>query len=119
MLITYFVFIISITPTFAQSVTTGGFIIQGGTPELSGYGATFNSNIIIEEKAQEMTKIDEKTGKEVKIKEQKKIYKAWIRGCQNVELPEKRDPFSIKNGERIKVRLSAPRSCSVADWEKF
>jgi len=87
---------------------------------LDGFGGVYNSNLIIEEKPIEIKKTTEKDSKKEKEEPAiKKIYKAWIRSCGTIELPEPSSDKNLKSGDRIKVRLQGGRSCIASDWEKF
>lgn len=70
------------------------------------------------------------TGQEFlgQVKVQSGKISAWIRGCENVQIGDLNDENNdeetvkrlktLKNGDRVKLRMSGFGSCQVADWKK-
>lgn len=88
-------------------------IDRDSNKKLGGYGVTFNSSVVAKESK-------EKTDNRLNAQDEKKklSYFTWIRGCGEIEIKTK-DGVNLSNGDKIKVRLSGPKSCVVADWEKY
>jgi hypothetical protein len=80
---------------------------------MDGYGVIYNSVVIERKSNKESDKLD-------KEKEQESVseFYAWVRNCGEVRLEKKESP-SLKNGDKIKLRLSLPNSCEVADYRKY
>lgn len=76
--------------------------------ELKGVGNIFISNVEITESS---------TSQEKNSKTEKK-YKAFVRNCGKIELPNK-DIKNLKNNDRIRIRFESYGNCKVSDWEKF
>jgi hypothetical protein len=77
---------------------------------LQGNGVTFQATLQVTEE-----KTKDNTGKDKTIKH----YKAWVRHCNTVELPDKPEmDKTAHSGDSIQLRFSQYGSCDVQDWKK-
>lgn len=86
--------------------------------ELQGFGFEFHSNLIIEEEEQETPSLNPKISSPIKVKVKK--YKAFVRNCGKIDLPDNSiEKSKLKSGVRIVIRFTESRSCKVSDWKLF
>lgn len=80
--------------------------------QLKGDGMVFVTTVDVQTKKE----TDPVTQKEV----EKIILKSYIRGCNQVTLPSKKDmDKSVRQGDHIEIRFDQPGSCTVIDWKKL
>lgn len=81
--------------------------------QLKGQGLTFVTTV---DQIDVTKEVDPTTQKE----KETKTFKAWVRGCDRVALPSKKElEQSVHQGDHVEVRFNAPGSCTVIDWKKM
>lgn len=62
----------------------------------------------------------EDTFNEEGVKEVKKVYRIFLRGCGDVKVPDKDEKKmkKLNKGSRIKLYLNGS-SCTISNWEMF
>jgi hypothetical protein len=103
---------------YVVRTTSGNVIIplnRGNNQQsqaLKGQGMTFVTTVEIETKKE----MDPTTQKEKEVK----VYKSWVRGCDKVILPSKKDEEKrVNQGDHVELRFSQAGSCNVIDWKKM